>query len=69
MAQNTSQSGCSWKRLGVSELGVGRQVPYVKPGQVSTHIQYSSTWTQAVGSTVDLHNGYTRGLLLVSGFS
>lgn len=60
-AQNTSQSGCSWKRLGVSEIGVGRRVPYVKPGQVSTHIQYSSTRTPMVGATVDLHNGYTRG--------
>lgn len=60
MAQNTSQWGCSWKKLGVSEIGVGRRVPYVKPGQVSTHIRYS-TRTPTAGATVDLYNGYTRG--------
>lgn len=55
-AQNTSPSRCTWKRLGVSEIGVGRRFPYVKPGQVSVHIQY----TQTVEVMVDLHNGYTR---------
>lgn len=47
----------------MGEIGVGRQVPYVKPGYVSTHIKYS-TYKVGLGATVDVHNGDTRRCLV-----